>query len=96
MESEIWRKYRAKGLTVIGVNAAERQDPEKMAASFVMKHGLTYPVVLDVDNTASEAYHLRVLPTTAIIDRKGVLRYLAPGFDEAAATAQLEKLLAEP
>jgi peroxiredoxin len=96
MEAEIWQKYRGKGLTVLGVNTAERQDPVKMAGDFVKQHSLTYPVLLDTDEILSQAYQIEVLPTVAIIDRKGVLRYLQRGFREADVIQQIEALVAEP
>lgn len=95
MEKEIWLKYRDRGLTVIGVNAAEREDPERMARGFVEKHGVTYPVVLDLQDEASTAYRIEVLPTIALVDRKGTLRYLERGFDRQAVEVRLQELLAE-
>jgi peroxiredoxin len=95
LEKEIWQKYRDQGLSVIGVNAAEREDPEKMARGFVEKHAVTYPVVLDLQDEASTAYRVEVLPTIAVVDRQGTLRYLERGFNRDAVVAQLEKLLAE-
>ena len=96
MEKEIWGKYREKGLTVLGVNAAEREDPQKMASAFVAEFGLTYPVLMDTDDALSTAFEVEVLPTIAIMDRKGVVRYLQRGFREADVIATIEKLLAEP
>lgn len=95
MEKEIWQKYRDQGLTVIGVNAAEREDPEKAAREFVQRHSLTYPVVLDTADEASAAYQVQALPTLALVDRKGTLRYLQRGFDRESVEDQLQKLLAE-
>jgi len=96
LEAEVWKKYRDEGLAVVGVNTAERQDPQRMAREFVERHGLTYPVVLDADGTASEAYQVEALPTTALIDRKGVLRRLIRGFDKEAILREVQALLAEP
>lgn len=95
MEAEIWRKYRDQGLTVLGVNASEREDPVKMATSFVMEHGLTYPILMDTEEQLSQAFQVEVLPTIAIIDRKGVLRYLQRGFQEEAVVEMVQELVAE-
>jgi peroxiredoxin len=95
MEKEIWQKYQAKGLTVVGVNAGERDDPQKAAQGFVGRHTLTYPVAMDVDNAVSELYEIQAFPTIVVIDRKGVLRYMQAGFDHQGVVALLEKLLAE-
>jgi peroxiredoxin len=95
MEKDIWAKYRSQGLVVLGVNAREKRDPEKMAKQFVSEHGVTYPVLMDTEEVMWDSYHVEGLPTIAIIDRKGVLKYLEPGFDEESVTAEVEKLLAE-
>ena len=62
MEKNVWQKYRAQGLVVVGINAGEREDPRKMAQSFVSMHGVTYPVVLDVDDEATQAYQVEAFP----------------------------------
>lgn len=95
MEKEIWQKYRERGLVVYGVNAGERMTPHEMARGFVQQHSLTYPVLMDVDSEASELFAIRAFPTLAVIDRKGVLRYLQAGFNKAAVLQQVEALLAE-
>ncbi len=95
MEKEIWNKYREQGLMVFGVNAGERSDPMRMAREFVDKHGVTYPVMMDLDDVASQAYQVQAFPTVAVIDRKGVLRYLEAGFNEQGVLDQVKALLAE-
>lgn len=95
MERDIWQKYRSQGLTVLGVNTAEEGDWEKKARGFVMEHQLTYPVLLDTEEALSQAFNVQVLPSIAILDRQGVVRYLGKGFDAATITAKVEELLAE-
>jgi peroxiredoxin len=93
MEKGIWQKYRGQGLVVLGVNAGEREDPKKLARQFVEQHGVTYPTVMDTEGEVSEAYQVSSFPTVALIDRKGVLQYLEPGFDDLAVVTRLESLL---
>lgn len=95
MEKEFWMKYRDRGLAVFGVNVGERQDPERMARTFVERHRLTYPTLMDTQGVTSRPYRVEALPTVAVIDRKGVLRRLESGFDEEGIAAQVERLLAE-
>ena len=59
------------------------------------KNGVTYPTVLDVDGEVMELYQIRAFPTVALIDRKGVLKYLQAGYNEEAVLTQLKTLLAE-
>ena len=95
MEKDIWGKYRAQGLSVFGVNAGEREDPEKGARSFVAQHSLTYPVLMDADDELTTTYKVEAFPTLVLIDRKGVIRYQESGFDQDTVVKTLEKLLAE-
>jgi len=95
MEKQIWQKYRERGLQVFGVNAGERSDPEKNARQFVTKNEVTYPTLMDTDDTMMETYKIEAFPTVAIIDRKGTLRYIQAGFSEEAVRQQVEALLAE-
>ena len=78
---------------VLGLNTSEREDPEKKARNFVAQHALTYPVLLDSEGAAADAYGVRALPTNAIVDREGVLRYLQSGFDEEQVLKQIQTLL---
>ena len=95
MEKEIWQKYRERGLSVFGVDTAEREEPEKMAKQFVAEHGTTYPTLLDLEGDVAEAYRVEALPTIVLIDRTGTVRYIQAGFNEAEVVKQLETLLAE-
>lgn len=95
MEKNIWLKYRAQGLQVFGVNAGEQDDPHKMARQFVEAHGTTYPVLMDIEDEWMQAFQVQAFPTLAIIDRKGVLRYIQAGFNETAVVKLVETLLAE-
>lgn len=95
MEANIWQKYRDKGLTVIGINTGEESDPDKRAQEFVAEHHLTYPVLVDGDDQLSQIFQIKIMPSIAILDRKGTVRYLKPGFDPAVITQQIEELLAE-
>jgi peroxiredoxin len=96
MEREVWQKYRGRGLAVLGINTAERGDPEKLARQWVAEHGVTYPTVMDTEGDVSLAYEVNALPSVAVIDRKGILRYLRPGFNEAAVVKIVEELVADP
>ena len=64
-------KYKARGLTVLGVN--ELEDPQK-AKGFLTKYHLTYAAVVDSDGSAGKAYGAIGLPVHVFIDRGGVVR----------------------
>ncbi len=59
---------------------------------------LPYDMVVATDQRAQIAYDAMALPTVAIIDRKGIVRYLETGtskYREAQMRGMIEKLLAE-
>ena len=60
---------------------------------------MKYPTVVDTQGDTSRAYGIGSLPSLFILDKRGVVRDVAVGFDPShdAAVEQLVKtLLAEP
>jgi peroxiredoxin len=41
-----------------------------------------FPVLLDSENKVTQAYEVVAMPTTAIIDRHGKIRYLHKGYKD--------------
>jgi hypothetical protein len=52
-------------------------------------HGVTYPIVLDAGSKVNRDYQVYVLPTSAMIDRAGNIRYL---LFSAVTTSEVEAL----
>lgn len=75
---QLHRKYGGKGLRVVGIAALE-QDREKVQ-QFLEQHDTTYRVVMDPDQAVGRKYRVSVHPTTMILDRKGVVRFVHTGF----------------
>jgi thiol-disulfide isomerase/thioredoxin len=79
-----YRVHKAEGLVVLGVDVQEsRADVTK----FINDLGVTYPVLLDSEAVAHDAYHVGGLPQTILIDRVGRVILSRPG---AASREQLE------
>ena len=92
---QIYKKYKAVGFTLIGVNV----EPDvKDAESFIAKTPVSFPIAFDKDSAASKLYRVSGMPTTVLIDRKGVLRWVhrsyAPG-DENEYLNQVRAMLLE-
>jgi len=89
-------QYAAKGLVIIGVGVDENAaDYKKFAATM----SASFPLVHDATHTAAGAFNPATMPTSYLIDRKGVVRYLHTGFKGAKTekeyTTEIEALLAE-
>ena len=89
-------KYGPKGLVVIGIgvddDAAKHQAfATKMKASFTLVH--------DSSHKAAGFFSPPSMPTSYLVDRKGVIRHVHNGFKgaktEAEYVAEIEALLAE-
>jgi thiol-disulfide isomerase/thioredoxin len=90
-------KWRARGLSIIGVHTPEEDFERDQAAlrAFVKQHALAWPIVVDADEAIWTRYHVAAWPTIVLIDRRGVVRDTFVGDDTAPAVeAALAKLLA--
>jgi thiol-disulfide isomerase/thioredoxin len=88
-------KFGAQGLSVIGIT----DDPVVAASKGAQSFGMTYAVASDETYATQRAFGVRALPTIFVIDKRGVVRDVAVGFDprrEAELEALVQKLLAEP
>lgn len=63
-----WEQYAGRGVTILGVDLRDAPDN---ARAFVRKEGVTYPVVVDPDETLARALHVGGLPQTFFVDSDG-------------------------
>ena len=91
----LYRKYRAKGLVVIGVG----QDKEAAnLAKFLRASPLTFPIVHDSAGAVADRYAPPKMPSSYVVDKKGLIRHVHAGFkasDKASLERELSALLAE-
>ncbi len=74
---ELYRKYGKKGLLIVGIDVDE---PASKVKSFVKRYGVNYPIVLGGRRELSLVGGVTGLPTTLIIDARGIVRAKAVGF----------------
>ena len=87
--------YGAQGLTVIGITT----DDVAIAAQSSQAMGMRYAVGSDAKGDTSAVYGVSALPTMFLIDKKGVIRDVAVGYDPAHHASMeklMQSLLAEP
>lgn len=92
---ELYNKYRRAGLVLLGVNI---DDDAVRATEMARALKITYPVLFDSRKEVSRAYQVGAMPVTVLIDREGVVRYVAEGYKpgyEKTYAEQLRKLLNE-
>lgn len=91
----IHQRYEDTGFAVLGVNVEGEVAP---AQKIVDKTNVTFPVLIDDAQTISELYKLEAMPSTVVIDRNGVIRYIHRGYkpgDEAKYVEVVKALIRE-
>lgn len=80
------KKYRAQGLVVVGVNAdSDQANMQK----FLRRTPLGFTVVHDGKREVAGRYAPPKMPSSYLIDRKGLVRHVQAGF-KASDAADLE------
>jgi thiol-disulfide isomerase/thioredoxin len=88
-------RYGAQGLSVLGVSTEDAQD----VALYAQRTSMRYPVGVDKHSETTRSYGVLSLPTLVVIDRRGVVRDVAIGYDsgeDARLESMVRTLLAEP
>lgn len=74
-----YQRYRDRGLVVLGVNVdTDRKSAQRMLDQVQP----TFPIAFDPDGKWPEAFGLKDMPTSYLIDAKGVVRYVRKGYRE--------------
>jgi thiol-disulfide isomerase/thioredoxin len=94
---QLAQRYAGRGFRVYAINIDEDRN---LVKAFIEESKLTLPVLLDEDAKVAESVlKVRVMPTSFIVDRRGVIRYVHQGFggqEIPRYEAEIEQLLAEP
>ena len=88
-------RYQDTGFAVLGVNVEGEAGP---AQEIVDKTNVTFPVLIDTNQKVSEMYNLEAMPSTVVVDRDGVVRYIHRGYkpgDEAKYIEVVKALIRE-
>jgi thiol-disulfide isomerase/thioredoxin len=93
--SALQDRYGAQGLSVLGVAAEEVED----VAAYASRTTGSYPLAADAQGQTTREYGVSTLPTLLVIDKRGVIREVAIGYDpaeDAWLDSKVRGLLAEP
>ena len=87
----VWADYRRRGVRFIGV---DELDNDAAGRAFVSEFELTYPSAKDPAGSLTDDFALYGMPTTFVIDGKGVLRFRFVGYvDESDLRRFLDQVL---
>ena len=91
--NKLHSELQGKGLEIIGVNLDE--EPAE-AKAFLAKTPAKFTVLADAGGQCPQAYGVKAMPSSYLIDRQGVVRHVHLGFKPSEAAQlrqQVEALL---
>jgi peroxiredoxin len=94
--ARLWNEYKDRDIVFAGIctDAGE----EGYIQRFMPSLNIEYSILLDIDGKTGKRYGVQALPTTIMIDRKGLIRYRWKGYEngyERMYARALEALLEE-
>lgn len=73
----IYKQYKDMGFTLLGVNV----EPHASSANaWLRKTPVSYPILYDPNSQVSQLYQVQAMPTTVIVDRQGIVRFVHNGY----------------
>lgn len=66
-------------IVILAVNLTNTEASRSAVDNFVDDYNLTFPILIDIDSAVSSLYAIRPVPTTYMIDSKGIIRNFAFG-----------------
>jgi thiol-disulfide isomerase/thioredoxin len=82
----IAQRYRDKGLVVVGVNTS---DEDGLAAAFVKKKRLEFPMIYDEGSSIAKAYGVSSLPTLIVVSKAGKIVAVRRGVTSDSALDEI-------
>jgi peroxiredoxin len=92
----LYQLRKDKELEIVAVSV-DRASPSKVV-SFVTDHQMSFPVLTDPRGEVGSKYWIRSVPTSFLVDSKGVIRWKVIGaieWDEAGVLTKIDQLISE-
>jgi peroxiredoxin len=89
-------KYGTSGLTIVGISEDDADDKDSIPG-FASTYGAKFMVGWDKDKAIARSYQPPTMPSSFLIDKKGVVRYAHAGYhdgEEAQVEKEIKELLA--
>ncbi len=86
-----YRQYKDRGVVFLGVDYL---DTEPAALVYLREYDTTYPVGIDLQQQIARDYRITGVPETFVVDKEGLVRYIAiQRVSEAELEAVIEPLI---
>jgi peroxiredoxin len=94
--NKLAERYKEAGFTVLAVNIDKKRKNADEFLSHYRPVSQSMVILLDPDSTVVSSYGARAMPSSFVVDRSGVIRYVHLGFREenpASWVSEIESLL---
>jgi cytochrome c biogenesis protein CcmG, thiol:disulfide interchange protein DsbE len=78
---DLYVKYQGSGLQVIGISEDEADDKSKIP-DFASTYGAKFTLAWDSDKSIAEHYKPETMPSSFLVDKNGVVRYVHVGYHD--------------
>jgi peroxiredoxin len=86
------KEFAGKDVIVLAINVDKtRENAQRLAHQL----GLTMPVLLDPAGSVAATYDLPKMPTSFLVDKKGIVRFVHEGFEGSGDVERFRKELSE-
>ncbi|HYF62345.1 MAG TPA: TlpA disulfide reductase family protein [Herpetosiphonaceae bacterium] len=68
-------EFKSRNLEIIGINLTDQDRDLDEIRRFVQRYAIPYPILLDPDQKAQDAFGIYPIPTSYFIDSEGRIRY---------------------
>jgi thiol-disulfide isomerase/thioredoxin len=89
----LYKKYKDRGFVVVGISVDQELANVR---SFLKQLPVSFPIVHDADHKVADRFKPPRMPSSYVVDRKGIVRYVHAGFrseDGAKLEAEVQALL---
>jgi peroxiredoxin len=94
MES-MHQRYQDLGLQIVAISLDQKSD---LIKSFLKSHNASFTILHDSEGGTAEAFEVKGMPSSYLVDRKGNIRMRHAGFnddDKAELESKIKQLLTE-
>ncbi len=100
MEQRFWQQYQDQGLVMLGIDPDDEDYMQiTEVENFCSTLDVTYPVGIEDTMTyellTSSFAGVNPYPVDVVVDKQGIIRYVAREYDPAALQKVIEELLEE-
>ncbi|MGI9212339.1 MAG: TlpA family protein disulfide reductase [Methylococcaceae bacterium] len=92
---DMQKRLGSRGLSVIALNL---DDDANDARNFLIQHPNTLQIARTEDNSCPNRFEVQAMPSSFLIDRKGIIRHIEFGFKKGGSSElskRIEAVLAE-